>query len=165
MAWNEYDPHRIYTGVIHWNGNVTSCGDVDFWIKHKGIDPNGFDSLDDLILLMSGKTDKYIKSFVNKVKFGKQTINPDEVYRLITQEAHNQKYSNVRGILSELISRKRIAKNLEGLGTLVEVSIDSPKITLNNKVTYELDANRQIDMVVSCYDDTDFSRFLDNLGL
>ncbi len=163
LLWGGYQPQAIYTGISYWNGGVSLCDDVDFYIKHVDIDPEAFDVLDEFIIASEKKNDKKLERFVDRVQEGRLSFDRDYVRKLIAYEGQNSKYSNVRGLLSEIISKKTILKNIGEHGELMEITVEAPRIKLNKKAVYSMDADRELDLVVCSPDKEEFSKVLDNL--
>lgn len=163
LSWGGYEPHAIYTGISHWNGCGSLRDGIDFYIKHIDIDPDAFDVLDEFIIASGEKRDRKLARFVDKIREGRYSFDRDSVRRLISDEGQNSKYSNVRGLLSELISKRTIEKNLGEHGELIELTVEAPRIKLNKKTTYVMDSDRQIDLVVCSPDEEAFSKFIRNL--
>lgn len=163
LLWGGYQPQAIYTGISYWNGGVSPRGDVDFYIKHADIDPEAFDVLDEFIIASEEKNDRKLEQFADKVQERKFSFDRDYVRKLIAYEGQNSRYSNVRGILSEIISKKTIEKTIGEHGELIEITVEAPRIKLNKKAVYSMDADRQIDLVVCSPDKEEFSKVLDKL--
>lgn len=150
----KYPPMAIVRGMSYWGGKLVFNGGknqfLDFGIRHLEVPSYIFDALDDFLHTIYS-TDPRLNIYLHKMKRKKRPIDESAIYDLITEEYNDDRYGNIRGGSVEYISRKVIEKNAFGHGTVFEVSLTPPAMTINRKNTHLMDAaSRQIDIVLSC---------------
>lgn len=169
LEWGGYCPQDIYSGIYYYNGgnyrsNATHSREIDFWIKQLRLDDDLLESIfGEFSALSKKRNDKNVFQFIERVNLGKYEFTSKYVEQLLAYGGEKQSLSNVRGLIFEIVGRRTLAEAVEDCGEVLEISIEPPKIVIDGRTTYQMDAARQIDSVVCCPDKENFSRFMDNL--